>query len=319
MPSEQTPSSNSTPARRGTSEKGQHPPIISGVRALLGLPMHAGGVHSAASLTAAPRGHHYGQPLLLVSEENDEGFPEEARYEGLIEERARAGADARNDFLRLSPREGASLSRAIPENPAHARPAAAKMPAEQREPTSVVIPGVSTRRTEFAAFSHTTDQAKVTQPAKALEPSPDKAAPLHAPAALPQPRERTRFASEFLSRLEHLVTEDAKVQRSAEVQRPAMVSRSPSPVEQVGVGNGERGDTDVARRLMQLQRTVNELAATVSAQAAHLRDERQAQGRERKTPPQRLVVVQRGDASSTTSCAFWERSRLGRWQLRTGR
>ena len=100
---------------------------------------------------------------------------------------------------------------------------------------------------------------------------------------------------------------------------PSVVSRSPSPVEQMGVPNGEHGDTDVARRLAHLQRTVNELAATVAAQAVHIRDERQAQGRERMTPPQRTVVVQRVDASSTTPRAFWERSRLGRLHLRTGR
>jgi hypothetical protein len=193
------------------------------------------------------------------------------------------------------------------------------MPAEQREHRSFVIPGVSTHRTEFAALSHTSDTAQVTQPAEVPEPSRDKAAPPHAPVSLPQPREKTRFDSEFLSRLEHLVNDDAKARHSAEAQRPALVSRSPSPVEQMGVANGERGDTDVARRLTQLQRTVNELAATVSAQAAHMRDERQAQEREQKRPPQRVVVVQRRDASPTTPGAFWERSRLGRLHLRTGR
>jgi hypothetical protein len=32
-----------------------------------------------------------------------------------------------------------------------------------------------------------------------------------------------------------------------------------------------------------------------------------------------MVVVQREDASSTTPRAFWERSRLGRFSLKTGR
>ncbi|MGH8487402.1 MAG: hypothetical protein ACREXS_00635 [Gammaproteobacteria bacterium] len=127
------------------------------------------------------------------------------------------------------------------------------------------------------------------------------------------------FDSAFLSRLEPLVTEGAKAQHSSEAQRPSVVSRSPNPVEQMGVPNGERGDADVARRLTQLQRTVSESAATVAAQTAHMRDESQAQGRERKTPPQHMVVVQRGDVSSTTPRAFWERSRLGRLHLRTGR
>ena len=128
------------------------------------------------------------------------------------------------------------------------------------------------------------------------------------------------FDGELLSRLEHLVTEGAgTAQPGLAAQRPAVVSRSPSPVEQMGVPHGEHGDTDMARQLAQLQRTVSELAATISAQAMHIRDESQAQGRERMTPPQRTVVVQRVDASSTTPGAFWERSRLGRLHLRTGR
>ena len=84
--------------------------------------------------------------------------------------------------------------------------------------------------------------------------------------------------------------------------------------------NGERGGHDLAQRFEHLQRTVRELAATVSSQAARHRDESQAQQRERQTPPlQRLVIMKHSDASSTTPRAFWERSRLGRFYLKTGR
>src|SRR5262249_50285713 len=167
----------------------------------------------------------------------------------------------------------------------------------------------------------TSDTMQVTQPEESQEPRPDTdtAAPLHAPVSLPHTRETAILDSEFLSRLEHFVTEGAKAQHSPETQRRSVAARSPSPVEQMGVPNGERGNTDVARRLTHLQRTVNELAATVSAQAAHMRDESQVQGRARLTPSQRTVIVQRGDASSTTPRAFWERSRLGRLHLRIGR
>ena len=41
--------------------------------------------------------------------------------------------------------------------------------------------------------------------------------------------------------------------------------------------NGERGGQDLAQRFEQLQRTVRDLAATVSSQAARSRDESQAQ------------------------------------------
>jgi hypothetical protein len=319
MPSEQSPSSNSSPARNGSSEKGQRPPITGGVRGLLGLPMRASGVLSTAPLTAPPRGHHYGQPPLPVSEENDDSFREVALDDGLSEEGGSAGADPQGDFSRSLPRDGASLPNTRPENAADRRSTATTMPAERREQTNFVIPGVSTHRTEFAALSHTADAPKITQQEGALEPRPDKTAPLPGPVSLPHTRETARFDVEFLSRLEHLVTEGAKAQHSPEAQRLSVAVRSPSPVEPMSVAHEERGDADVARRLTQLQRTVSELAATVSAQAAHMRDESQAQARERKTPPQRMVVVQRGETSSTTPRAFWERSRLGRLHLRIGR
>jgi hypothetical protein len=160
---------------------------------------------------------------------------------------------------------------------------------------------------------------KVAQQQDSQEPSPDKAAPVPAPVSLPPTRETAMFESEFLSRLEHLVTRDAKAQHRPETRRTSVAALSPSPVERMGLPSEERGEADVARRLTQLQRTVSDLAATVSAQGAQLRDESQAQWRERKTPPQRMVVVQRVDASSTTPRAFWERSRLGRLHLKTGR
>jgi hypothetical protein len=319
MPSEQSHPSNSSPARKGSAEQGQHLPITGGVRGLLGLPMREGGVVSTPPLTAPPRGHHYGQPPLPASEENAEGFREGAPDEGLSEEGGSAGADPQSDIPRSLLRHGATLPRAVPENPVDTRSTATTMPAEQREQTSFVIPGVSMHKAAFAALSHTADTTQVMQPEEAQESSSNKMTPLRAPVSFPHTRETAMFDSEFLSRLEHLVTEGAKAQNGSETQRPSVAARSPSPVEQMGVANEARGDTEVARRLTQLQRTVNELAATVSAQAAHMRDERQAQGRERQTPPQRTAVVQRVDASSTTPRAFWERSRLGRLHLRIGR
>ena len=319
MPSEQSHPSNPSPARTGSAEQGQHPPLTGGVRGLLGLPMRKSGVLSTPPLTAPQRGQHYGQPPLPASEENDESFHEAAPDEGVSEEGGRAGAGPQSDFPRSLLHHGAALPRAVPENPADTRSTATKMPAEQREQTSFVIPGVSTHRTAFAALSHTADPAKVAQQDKAQEARPNQAAPLHAPVSPSHSRETAPFERELLSRLEHLVSESPKTQHGAEAQQPLVVSRPPSPVELLGAPNGAQGDSDMARRLTQLQQTVNELAATVSAQAAQMRDERQAQGHERQTPPQRTVVVQHVDASSTTPRAFWERSRLGRLHLRVGR
>jgi hypothetical protein len=319
MPSEQSHPGNASPARKGATEKSQYPPIIGGVRGLLGLPMRESGVLSTAPLTAPLRGHYYGQPPLPASAENDESFREVTLDAGLSEEGGIPDTDSQSEFPHLLPRDGVAFPRAIPENPVETRLMPSAMSVEQREHTSLVIPGVSTHRTAFVALSHTSDTTQVTQPEASQEPRPDQAAPLHTPVSLPHTRETAMPDSEFLSRLAHFVTDGAKAQHSPETQHRSVAVRSPSPVEQMGVPNGERSDADVAQRLTQLQRTVSELATTISAQAAHMRDESQVQGRARLTPPQRTVVVQRVDASSTTPSAFWERSRLGRLYLRTGR
>ena len=319
MPSEPSPPGHASPTRNGSSEQDQRPLTTGGVRGLLGLPMRASGVRSAAPLTAPPRGYHYGQPPLPVSEQNDESFREGAPAAGWLEEGGSPDADPQSESSGALRRDGVSLPRAIPENPAEMRSTSSAMSGEHRQHTSFVIPGVSTHRTAFAAVSHPADTMQVTPQEESPESGLGKAAPLHAAVSLLHAPEAAMFESELLSQREHLVTEGAKAQDRPETPRTSVVTRSPSPVEQMGVPNGEQGDADVARRLTHLQRTVNELAATVAAQAAHMRDERQAQGRERQTPPQRLIVSQRGDTSSTTPRAFWERSRLGRVHLRTGR
>jgi hypothetical protein len=319
MPSELSPPGHASPTRNGSSEQDQRPLTTGGVRGLLGLPMRASGVRSAAPLTAPPRGYHYGQPPLPVSEQNDESFREGAPAAGWIEEGGSPDADPQSESSGALRRDGVSLPRAIPGNPAEMRSTSSAMSGEHRQHTSFVIPGVSTHRTAFAAVSHPADTMQVTPQEESPEPGLGKAAPLHAAVSLLHTPEAAMFESELLSQRAHLVTEGAKAQDRPETPRTSVVTRSPSPVEQMGVPNGEQGDADVARRLTYLQRTVNELAATVAAQAAHMRDERQAQGRERQTPPQRLIVSQRGDTSSTTPRAFWERSRLGRVHLRTGR
>ena len=319
MPSEASPPGHASPNRNGSSEQDQRPLTTGGVRGLLGLPLRASGGRSTAPLSAPPRGHHYGQPPLFASGESDEGLPEGARDAGLSQERERTGVDSRSDVPRALPRGGASLPQSQPESPAETHSTSTRTPGEHHEHTSFVIPGVSMQRTEFTALSHPADTAQVTPQAAAPATGPDQGAPLHASILLPHTRTATMFDGELLSRLEQLVTDGAQAQHGLAAQRPAVVSRSPSPVEQMGVPHGEHGDTAMARQLAQLQRTVSELAATIAAQAIHTRDQSQAQARERMTPPQRTVVVQRVDASSTTPGAFWERSRLGRLHLRTGR
>jgi hypothetical protein len=317
MPSEQSPPHSQSITRQGSPETLQHPPSRGGVRMLLGLPFSDRGALSTVALTAPLDRHRYGQSPLPVSEENDESFREIALDEELIEAGGSAGAHPQSDFPGSLPHDGASFPRAIPENPAGTRSAPLAMSVEHGEHTSFVIPGVSTHRTEFAALSHTLDATKVTQPEESQEPGPDKITPLQAPVSPSHPRET---ASEFLSRLEHLVIEGAKARNDWETQRTSVMALSPHLVEQMGVPNGEQGDSDVARRLAHLQRTVRDLAAAVSSQAARSRDESQLQSRDQtRTPLQRMVIIKNSDASSTTPRAFWERSRLGRLHLKTGR
>ena len=320
MPSEQSPSSNARLNRAGSAAKGHYPPTTRGVRGLLGLPMRESGLLSTAPLTAPPRAHHDGQRSLPESGENDESFREIARDEESIEAEGSAGTDPQSDFPSSLPRDGGSSLGAMPKNPSDTRSAPRPMSVEDRQATSFVIPGVSTHRTEFAALSRTSDTTKVRQPEESKEPRPDKMAPMHAPVSLSHPRETAMFDSEFLSRLEHLVSEGTNLRNESEIQRASVMALSSGVVEQLGLPNEEQGDTDVARGLARLQRVVSELSATVSSQVARNRNESQAQPRERKTPPpQRTVIIKRSDALSTTPRAFWERSRLGRFYLRAGR
>ncbi len=317
MPPEQPPS-NARPARTGSAEKGKHPPITDGVRGLLGLPIRESGLTPTALLTAPLRSHRYRQPPLAASEENDESFREIALDEELIEAGGSAGTDPQSDFPGSLPGDGASFFGATPRKPVDARSAPSAMSVEHRERMSFAIPGVSTHRTEFVALSPTPDTTKVTQP-ESQESGLDKMAPLHAAVPFPPAREPAMFDNEFLSRLEHLVIEGAKARNDSKTQSRSVIALGPSLVERMGVPNGGQGDTDVARRLAHLQRTVRDLAAAVSSQAAQMRDRSQAQGRERTAAAERVVVVQRVNASSTTPRAFWERSRLGRFYLKTGR
>ena len=144
---------------------------------------------------------------------------------------------------------------------------------------------------------------------------PQQAAPLNAPVSLPH-RARRQCQKRVLPG-SNISLLRAQTRRRAQLRHGA---RSPSPAEHMGVQNGERGGQDCGPATSNIcNARCSDLAATVSSQAAHMRDESQAHRRERKTPPQRVVVVQRVDASSTTPRAFWERSRLGRLHLKTGR
>ena len=334
MPSEQPPVHHPGSTRQGSAEQLQHPPSRCGVRMLLGLPLSDSGAPSTVALTAPSGRHRYGQSPLPVPEESNESFGEMGPDEGVIEEtrdtvtdfperlahRLVYETDTPGDVPRVSQRAGAPFSRGMREHAADARQAPTPPLAEQREQTHLAIPGVSTYRTTFPALSQTADTPTLSAEGELRQAIPPQAAPLNAPGSLPGTREMTASDVELLTRLEQLVTEGARAQKSSEVQSRSSAPLSPSPLEHMGMQNGEGGGQDLAQRFEHLQRTVRELAATVSSQAARHRDENQAQWRERTTSPtQRVVVIKHSDASSTTPRAFWERSRLGRLSLKTGR
>jgi hypothetical protein len=318
MPAKQSIPSGLIPARNGSSENGQYPSIAGGVRGLLGLPRGERGAVSAAVLAAPPRGHHYGGAPFPAGDETDENFRESSLNEGFVEEAGSGGADLQSDLPRSLPRYYASLPGAEAENAATLSPTP-KMPAAEHKETKFVIPGVSTQRTHFTV-SHNPGTSKVTEPEEPQETGPDKPALLQTPISLSHTSAMALRDVEFLSRLGDLVTDGARERHSVEGQHTAVAPRSPNSTEQIGVSNAERDGQELVRRLEHLQRTVRDLAATVSSQAGRHSDASQTQRHERTiAAPERVVVVKRADASSTTSRAFWERSRLGRFYLRSGR
>jgi hypothetical protein len=309
MPSDASPAHNPNATRQGTPEKLQLPSSRGGVRMLLGLPFSDNGALSTAALTTPPGRHHHGQLPLPELDESSDDFAETAPDRGVSE----AASAARGNFPeRLARRlldesdtpkgfagaplaDRARFSRAVQENPADARSTPAEPSAVKREQTRLVIPGVSTHRTDFPAFFEAAGTPTISVEGEPRYAIPQQAAPLNAPASLPHAREMTRSDVELLTRVEQLVTEGARPER---------------------MQNGER---DLAQRFEHLQQTVRDLAASVSAQAARSRDESQLQARDQKrTPPERIGIITRSDASSTTPRAFWERSRLGRFYLKTG-
>jgi hypothetical protein len=313
MPSEQPPPHNTSSTRQGPPETLQYPPSRGGVRMLLGLPFSDSGALSTVALTAPLGRHRYGQSPLPASEENDESFREVALDEGFTEEVGNKSTDRherpistlhtyetdpQSDFPRAPLRHGDRFSRAMRENAADARSKPTEPSAEHREQTRLVIPGVSTHRTPFPTLFQTTDTPTISVEGEPRDAIPQQAAPLNAPVSLPHAREMTTSDVELLTRLEQLVIEGASAQ---------------------GMQNGERGGQDLAQRFEHLQRTVRDLAATVSSQAAQMRDNNQTHRHGRTTPAERVVVVPRVNASSSTPRAFWERSRLGRSYLKTGR
>jgi hypothetical protein len=314
MSSEQPPSHNPSFTRQGPPETLHHPPSRGGVRMLLGLPVRDSGALSTVALTAPLGRHRYGQSPLPESEGSNESFGETSAGEGVIDE-----TEPPRDFPRAPLRDGTLLSRAMRENAADAGSMATEPSAERREHTHLVIPGVSTHGTAFPTLSQTADTPTISMEGEPRDAIPQQAAPLNAPASLPHAREMTTSDVELLTRLEQLVTESARAQKNWEERSRSSAPRSPRLTEQMNTQNGERGGPDLAQRFEHLQRVVSELAAAVSSQAAQMRGESEVQRRERKIPPERRLVVQRMETSSTTPRAFWERSRLGRLHVRAGR
>lgn len=299
---------------------------------LLGLPFSDSAL-STVALSGPSGRHRYGQSPLAAAEESDESFGETAPDEGVIEETRGAVADSTErlarslvyetdtprDFVRAPRHDGASFSRAIRENSADARSTLTEPSAEHREQTRLVIPGVSIHRTAFPTLSQTVDTQTNSVKEELRDAIPPQAAPLNAPVSLPRAREMITSNGELLTRLEQLVTEGVETQKSSEARTRLSAPRSPGLPERIGMESGERRGQELVYRFEQLQRTVRDLAATVS-QTARNRDESQAQRSEPKTlPRQRAVIIQRSDRLSTAPRAFWERSRLGRFYLRTGR
>ncbi len=315
MPSEPLPPHSQSITRQGPPETLQHPPSRGGVRMLLGLPFSGSGALSMVASTVPAGRNRYGQSPLPAPEESTESFAETPAGEEVIDE-----TDTPRNFPRTPLRDGAPFSRAMRENAADARSTLTEPSVEDREQIRLVIPGVSTHRTAFPTLSQTVDIQRNSVEGEQRDTIPPQAARLNAPVSMTRAREMTGSDVELLTRLEQLVTQGVKAQKSSEARSRSSATLSPGPLEPMSMQNGQRGGQDLAQRFEQLQRTVRDLAATVSSQRARNRNESQAQRSEPKTPPlQRTVIIKHSEASSTAPRAFWERSRLGRFCLKTRR
>lgn len=80
-----------------------------------------------------------------------------------------------------------------------------------------------------------------------------------------------------------------------------------------------QSNRDAAERIEQLRRTVQELTSKVSTLQARTNNETKQQQPEQTPPPptQPVVIIKRASNQARTPCAFWERSYLSRFHLRT--
>lgn len=331
MSTEQSPSHTSNPARTGARELRQPPHNTSGVRNLLGLPTRDSTLPATAPLAAPPSGHHYGQPPLPASMASDEGFSESLPVDEFLAEVNDTVADflghpTRPRNVDVTSSQSVKSQSLVSDSATHhgARQerdpsATSTLPTSvpaQPQPQSFSIPGVSTRPTNFPALSQTVKEPVF----NSLEAVPQSDTVLR--QAQHEREKRTGSEDSSVLHKSFNVAQARPVEsetRGKLTPSQPPVALPPSPHEHVGSQLDERGGREVLQRLAHLQRTVNELTATVASQAQRIREEEQARKHGRKTPTQPTVIVKRVEAPSTTPRAFWERSRLSRLHLRTGR
>lgn len=209
-----------------------------------------------------------------------------------------------------------------------------------RERTSIEIPGVSTRKHDVPVSSPPEDSRESVQKKTPHEESGEPLQPVTASGRYP--READARDAELLTRLERFVAE-AETIRQSETQMTGEPNQtapqsifsvhsrevrplSPAflPANLPGQRNGadlEHTNRKMAEQLRQLQRTVHELTVLVSSLSAQHTDGGQPPRREQTTlqSVHHTTIIKQSRSPFGTTRAFWERSRLSRVHLRTGR
>jgi hypothetical protein len=284
----------------------------------LGLPSSADGTIAARALSAPSGAGFYSDPLLLNSEERDHSSGGTLERDVVVEDLRETSKHNRQDGDgQWNTHDGERHRGAPPSstaaNGAGHRALSADATADRNTPAGSVFFRASTQGSELRpSVARGVDVTGVSRDAL---PPQSTVLPTRRSAAgelADDVRDRAPLVRSQPPGLETLQQDggSAPLAWSARVSARAHETTMPE-TRQV--------ESSLADQLDQLRRTVRDLEARVASRAARHHEEIQSERRGRTSPAPRVVVVTHSDASSMAPRAFWERRRVARLSLRTGR
>ena len=317
MSSEQLPpKTRSAPRENGRAPLGG---VSSGhyFRTLLGLPSTADGTIAARALTAPSGGGFYSESLLSSFEERHHSSGEPLERDVVVEEVRETSKHNRQDGDdRWNTHDGERHRDAPPSltagNGAGHRALSADDIADRNTPAGSVFARASVQSSELRpSVARAVDVTDVSH--DALRPQS---------TVLPTRRSAAGELADVRDTASLVRSQPSGHKTLQHDAGPATVAWS-APVStrahETTMRETRQAESSLVDQLDQLRRTVRDLEARVASQAARHHEEIQAERRGRTSPPPRVVVVTRSEASSMTPRAFWERRRMARLSLRTGR